>query len=120
MTDIPDAAELLDTARDALLAELVPGLSKEARYTALMIANAMAIATREARHGTDVASDERQHGVEASKLADGDRGGNADLGTLVGVQPPDQLRSGGGVTDLAERICSLLSYEFVFIVKQRR
>ncbi|MGE5103954.1 MAG: DUF6285 domain-containing protein [Betaproteobacteria bacterium] len=60
MTDIPDAAELLDTARDALLAEIVPGLSKEARYTALMIANAMAIATREARRGRDVASGERE------------------------------------------------------------
>lgn len=59
MTDVPDAAELLDTARDALLGELVPGLSQEARYTALMIANAIAIATREARHGPDVASRER-------------------------------------------------------------
>jgi hypothetical protein len=68
MTDIPDAAELLDTARDALLAELAPALSKEGRYTAAMIANAMAIATREARHGAEVAS--REAGVLRALLAD--------------------------------------------------
>jgi hypothetical protein len=68
MTDIPDAGELLDTARDALLAELVPALSKEGRYTAAMIANAMAIATREARYGADVAS--REAGVLRALLAE--------------------------------------------------
>ncbi|MGE5169472.1 MAG: DUF6285 domain-containing protein [Rudaea sp.] len=68
MTDIPDTAELLDTARDALLAELVPGLSKEGRYTALMIANAMAIALRETRHGGDV--ERREAGVLRALLAD--------------------------------------------------
>ena len=76
MTDIPDAAELLDTAREALLAEIVPELSKEARYTALMIANAMAIATREAWHGNDVASGERA--ALRALLASADRDATAD------------------------------------------
>lgn len=47
MTDRPDAFELLATARSTLLDELLPQLPPSAHYTARMIANAMAIATRE-------------------------------------------------------------------------
>ena len=47
MTDLPDAAELLDIARRTLLDQLLPQLPEELRYSALMIANAMAIASRE-------------------------------------------------------------------------
>ena len=47
MKDISDAADLIATARDALLNDLLPRLQKEQRYTGLMIANAMAIALRE-------------------------------------------------------------------------
>jgi Domain of unknown function (DUF6285) len=53
MTDIPDASNLLVTARELLLADIVPALPKELRHAALMIANAMAIAAREHRDGAD-------------------------------------------------------------------
>ena len=51
MNDKPDARNLLATARDALAAEILPGLDGKARYIALMIANAMAIAEREIETG---------------------------------------------------------------------
>ena len=47
MNDRPDATELLDIARRTLLEALLPRLPQDLRYTALMIANAMAIAGRE-------------------------------------------------------------------------
>jgi hypothetical protein len=47
MNNHPDAAELLAIARSTLLDKLLPGLPEELRYDALMIANAMAIASRE-------------------------------------------------------------------------
>ncbi len=43
----PNAADLLAIARSTLLDKLLPGLPEELRYDALMIANAMAIASRE-------------------------------------------------------------------------
>jgi hypothetical protein len=53
MKDISNAADLIATARDALLNDLLPRLQKEQRYTGLMIANAMAIALREELLGAD-------------------------------------------------------------------
>jgi hypothetical protein len=53
MNDISDAADLIATARDALLGELLPALPVQHRYVALMIANAMAIAVREQQLGPD-------------------------------------------------------------------
>lgn len=58
MRDISDAADLMTTAREALLRDLLPALSGERRYAALMIANGMAIAAREHRLGTDAARNE--------------------------------------------------------------
>src|SRR5580765_1346924 len=58
MKDISNAADLIATARNALLNDVLPGLQKEQRYTGLMIANAMAIALREERSGTDAISGE--------------------------------------------------------------
>ena len=58
MKDISDAADLMTTAREALLRDLLPALSGERRYAALMIANGMAIAAREHRLGTDAARNE--------------------------------------------------------------
>ena len=55
----PNAHELLDIARLTLLEQLLPALSGELRYPALMIANAMAIAARESRLGAVVDSQER-------------------------------------------------------------
>jgi len=56
--DICDAADLLVTARAALLDELLPALPVERRYVALMIANAMAIAARESALGGEADRDE--------------------------------------------------------------
>ena len=51
MRERPDGPDLLDTARKALLEELLPHLPEPQRFTARMIASAMAIAAREARQG---------------------------------------------------------------------
>jgi len=53
MTERPEAAALLDEARRSLLEVLLPLLPADRRYDGLMIANAMAIASREARRGDD-------------------------------------------------------------------
>ena len=47
MNDRPDATELLEIARRTLLDDVLPRLPQDLRYSALMIANAMAIAARE-------------------------------------------------------------------------
>jgi hypothetical protein len=46
--EAPEGPNLLATARDALLAEILPKLTGTDAFTARMIANAMAIAAREA------------------------------------------------------------------------
>jgi hypothetical protein len=46
--EAPEGPSLLATARDALLQEILPRLSGSDAFTARMIANAMAIAAREA------------------------------------------------------------------------
>jgi hypothetical protein len=51
MTDHPDAAALLEEARRTLLETLLPLLPPERRYDGLMVANALAIAAREAGQG---------------------------------------------------------------------
>ncbi|HEX6136889.1 MAG TPA: phosphotransferase, partial [Casimicrobiaceae bacterium] len=56
--DIADAADLLATAREALLSGLLPELPQERRYLARMTANAMAIAAREQRLGAAAAAGE--------------------------------------------------------------
>jgi hypothetical protein len=47
----PGARELLEVARETLLAEVLPALDGDGRYQVLMIANAMAIAMREMAPG---------------------------------------------------------------------
>ncbi|MDQ2917498.1 MAG: DUF6285 domain-containing protein [Pseudomonadota bacterium] len=81
MTDIADAADLLATAREAFVSELLPALSKEHRYVGLMIANVMAIAARECRLGHDAAQS------EVARL----RRMMADIGGPI--SPPDDLAS---------------------------
>ncbi len=68
MKDISDAVDLIATARDALMNDLLPKLQKDQRYTALMIANALAIAQREQRSGIDVCREEieRLHSLLAA------------------------------------------------------
>ena len=51
MSNLPQGADLLAIARDTLLSELRPLLDEHGRYTIAMIANAMAIARREAEAG---------------------------------------------------------------------
>lgn len=59
MLDQPYGAELLEEARRTLLENLLPVLPPDRRYDALMVANAMAIAAREASEGN--AADRRAH-----------------------------------------------------------
>lgn len=78
MRDVPEAAGLLRIARATLLNELLPQLSGASRYEALMIANAMAIATRETDAREDAfavdPADARQRGDgDAPAKADGNR-----------------------------------------------
>lgn len=47
MLEKPDAADLLATARDVVLKELLPALPPEKAFAARMVANAIAIALRE-------------------------------------------------------------------------
>jgi hypothetical protein len=47
MNNEPDGAELLRVAQKVLRERLLPGIAKQQRYEALMVANAMAIAARE-------------------------------------------------------------------------
>jgi hypothetical protein len=58
MSDIADAVELLETARETLLGAVLPELGRDRRYDALMIANVLATAARECRLGTAARSDE--------------------------------------------------------------
>ena len=51
MNNLPGRADLLSIARETLLSELLPLTSGDARYVLLMVANAMAIAAREAEAG---------------------------------------------------------------------
>ncbi len=51
MNNSPDGAELLRVAQKVLREHLLPGIAKEQRYEALMVANAMAIAARELKAG---------------------------------------------------------------------
>jgi uncharacterized protein DUF6285 len=51
MRDQPTGDQLLETARALLRDELIPALPADKRHTALMIANAMAIAARQLKSG---------------------------------------------------------------------
>lgn len=73
MNNLPQGAELLSIARETLLSELRPLLGDNARYTLAMIANAMAIAAREAEAGeapalAALARLDRLHGHTAREL----------------------------------------------------
>lgn len=72
MRSLPDAAALLNIARDGLLKELLPHLPKEQHYTALMAANAIAISMREieAGDGHDRAEAALLHGLYGAAAAD--------------------------------------------------
>ena len=75
MRDQPDGIKLLDLARTAVLDELLPALPDDRRYTARLIANAMAIAARELEAGDAPLRADR---AALEKLI-GDGGGEATL-----------------------------------------
>jgi hypothetical protein len=54
MLNAPDGVNLLTIARETLLKTILPGLPEEKLYPILMIANAMAVAAREAAHREEV------------------------------------------------------------------
>ncbi|HSS63393.1 MAG TPA: DUF6285 domain-containing protein [Gammaproteobacteria bacterium] len=58
MNIAPDGAELLRVAEKVLRQHLLPGIAKEQRYQALMVAKAMAIAARELERGEPDLRDE--------------------------------------------------------------
>ncbi|WP_164010962.1 DUF6285 domain-containing protein [Pyxidicoccus trucidator] len=60
MRERPDGADLLAIAREVLRKELLPLLPEDKAYGALMIANAMGIAERQLRNGTEPQEAERQ------------------------------------------------------------
>ena len=74
----PDAADLLEIARTTLAAEVIPHLAGDARFKALMVANAMAIAARAARLG-DIA-DLSDPVTICQDIRAGRHDGDADLG----------------------------------------
>ncbi|WP_236238229.1 MULTISPECIES: DUF6285 domain-containing protein [Pseudomonas] len=79
----PDAHDLLLTARDAVLQQLLPALPAHLHYEARMVASALLIASRELAQGAACADTERQA-----------------LGDLLqGQATPEQARS-----ELARRI----------------
>jgi hypothetical protein len=77
----PDAGELLRVARGELLETLLPHLPEAQRYTARMVANAMAIAARELR--TPVAAVPVDEATLARQIRSGAHDGStAILATL--------------------------------------
>jgi len=58
MRDQPTGDQLLATARAVLRDELIPALPADKRHSALMIANAMAIAMRQLQRGDDAEREE--------------------------------------------------------------
>lgn len=57
MNNLPGGSDLLSIARDTLMHELLPRVADDAKYTLLMVANAMAIASRELAAGDAAALD---------------------------------------------------------------
>lgn len=56
----PSAPDLLMTARQLLLDELLPALPRDLHYQARMIANAMSIAARDQQQGSSCAAEEAE------------------------------------------------------------
>lgn len=74
MSEYPKADELLRTARQTLLEDLLPALPPERKYQGLMIANVMAISARELEAGDLVCAKQLQRletlcGAEAPAVA---------------------------------------------------
>ena len=99
MRDEPTGEQLLETARNLLREDVLPALPSERKHAALMIANAMAIAMRQMKHGED-----------------GERSELKSLGTLLGCSGQDQPAGGA---DLRRRLKEL-NREFASAIRDGR
>lgn len=88
MLEKPDGADLLATAREVVLKELLPALPPEKAFAARMVANAMAIAARE--YKVDVSA---LPGMDLAALAAEIRAGAHDPGTPRHAEVHEILRA---------------------------
>lgn len=84
----PDGADLLATAREVVLQDLLPALPPEKAFAARMVANAIAIALREAKADSSALPD-----VDPAALAREIRAGEHDPGTARHAEVLDYLRA---------------------------
>ncbi|QAA92706.1 DUF6285 domain-containing protein [Pollutimonas thiosulfatoxidans] len=97
MIDQPEGAELLAVARRALLDTLLPSLPANHAYTALMIANAMAIAGRELQSACNPgyrASDAIQAFYQEIDLAEPPAADESGLAQLIRQRKISQAHQG--------------------------
>ncbi|BAL24660.1 DUF6285 domain-containing protein [Azoarcus sp. KH32C] len=99
MRDEPTGEQLLETARNLLREDVLPALPPERKHAALMIANAMAIAMRQLKHGED-----------------GERSEFKALGALLGRSGQDEPAGGA---DLRRRLKEL-NREFAHAIRAGR
>jgi hypothetical protein len=98
----PGAADLLATARDVLLNELLPALPAEKAFAARMVANAMAIAARDAAQDRAwEAQALARMGGDARAFAAAIRAGTHDPGT------PDHPRAAALLDDMTRARCTI-------------
>ena len=81
MRDRPNGADLLAVARRSLLNEVAPALTGSTRYVALMVANAMGIASRELEEADRF--ERAQRAVLAKSSRDHDASTEAAIAELV-------------------------------------
>ena len=70
----PSLADLLEIAREVVRQRLVPELSGQARYEALMAANAIAIAMRQIAAGADASGSAEEDRALAAEIRAGRHG----------------------------------------------
>jgi hypothetical protein len=97
----PDAADLLATARRIILEEIAPALADEARFKALMAANAIGIALRHTPESTAAAAQAWNALGDARTLVARIRAGELDPGT------PDHEPTRHALLRLAQARCAV-------------
>lgn len=97
----PLAPDLLATAREVLLNELLPALPPDKAFAARMVANAMAIAARGAAQPAWAAEVLARMGGDPRTFAAAIREGRFDPGT------PDHARTAALLDDLTRARCAV-------------
>jgi hypothetical protein len=97
----PLAPDLLATAREVLLNELLPALPPDKAFAARMVANAMAIAARSATQPDWAAEALARMGGDPRAFAAAIREGHFDPGT------PDHARIAALLDDLTRARCAV-------------